>query len=477
MDPQISKQHIHNPINGFHLLSVILILCLAVTALLIQHKSAYGATIIVDTFVDDIIVNGNCTLREAVISANTDSGVDNCTPGSGADTISLPKWIIFLNPVLGEITLESEMEIVGYGPDPNLSVIDGNLVSRIFKRMGPAAAVTIRNLTLRNARDTTGGGGGAFYQGQFYETTFDNVILNNNATDQWGGAIYSGGTITLIDCDVTNNYATGNPAFNSGGAIRSTGELTIIRTNFWNNGLDPSASPGQGGAIYQHTMDPLIVEDSTFRSNEAAAGGAILALGEVHITGSTFYDNDATFAGGAIYSGMSGSLYLTNSTFSKNDGDLRYDGDVWIQNSTFFDYYLTDVTLTSGGGSLTMKNSILYSQHGTNCGTGITSAGYNIANDTSCSLSGTGDIEGVDPKLDFWSDNGGYTWTHALKPGSPAIDAGDPAGCTDDVGSPLITDQRGSHRPIDGDLDGATLCDMGAYEFKPWEIFLPLIMR
>jgi len=39
---------------------------------------------------DDTLVNGNCTLREAIIAANTDTAVDACPAGSGADEIQLP---------------------------------------------------------------------------------------------------------------------------------------------------------------------------------------------------------------------------------------------------------------------------------------------------------------------------------------------------------------------------------------------------
>jgi hypothetical protein len=49
----------------------------------------------------------------------------------------------------------------------------------------------------------------------------------------------------------------------------------------------------------------------------------------------------------------------------------------------------------------------------------------------------------------------------ALLPGSPAIDAGNPAGCTDGSGHLLTTDQRGMPRP---DREDAVGCDVGAYE-------------
>jgi len=42
-----------------------------------------------------------------------------------------------------------------------------------------------------------------------------------------------------------------------------------------------------------------------------------------------------------------------------------------------------------------------------------------------------------------------------------AIDAGNPSGCSDGLGYPLKTDQRGLPRPDSEDRSG---CDMGAFE-------------
>jgi hypothetical protein len=56
---------------------------------------------------------------------------------------------------------------------------------------------------------------------------------------------------------------------------------------------------------------------------------------------------------------------------------------------------------------------------------------------------------------------GGPTLTRKLLPGSKAIDTGNAAGCVDDNGDPITTDQRGVPRPI-----GAH-CDIGAVEFAP----------
>jgi len=58
-------------------------------------------------------------------------------------------------------------------------------------------------------------------------------------------------------------------------------------------------------------------------------------------------------------------------------------------------------------------------------------------------------------------NHGGPTPTIPLQSGSPAIDAGNPSGCTDGAGHLLKTDQRGKPRPDPEDISG---CDPGAFE-------------
>ena len=57
-------------------------------------------------------------------------------------------------------------------------------------------------------------------------------------------------------------------------------------------------------------------------------------------------------------------------------------------------------------------------------------------------------------------NNGGPTETHALLPGSPAIDTGHPSNCP-------ATDQRGETRP--NDYTGVARCDIGAFEIQGQE--------
>jgi hypothetical protein len=77
-------------------------------------------------------------------------------------------------------------------------------------------------------------------------------------------------------------------------------------------------------------------------------------------------------------------------------------------------------------------------------------------------IGGTTHATRIDPRLGALGDNGGSTQTHALLPGSPAIDAGDPAATAGVSGVPLH-DQRGAPwtRVYGGRID------IGAFEVQP----------
>jgi hypothetical protein len=91
----------------------------------------------------------------------------------------------------------------------------------------------------------------------------------------------------------------------------------------------------------------------------------------------------------------------------------------------------------------------------------MVSNGYNMSSDNTCNFHNSGDRNGTNPMLGPLQNNGGPTQTMALPSGSPAIDAGNPSGCTDSKGNLLKTDQRGMPRHDPGNTTG---CDMGAYE-------------
>jgi len=153
---------------------------------------------------------------------------------------------------------------------------------------------------------------------------------------------------------------------------------------------------------------------------------------------STLSGNVATSQGGALNIDYRNDVTISHTTIAGNVG--------YIANSIY---------IQSSSGSFTILNSIIASDNeGKNCTQAdllIVSLGYNISDDASCQLTEPTDLQNTDPLLGLLQDNGGPTETHALLPGSPAIDSGDNGTC------PAV-DQRGVARP-----QGAG-CDRGAVE-------------
>jgi hypothetical protein len=152
----------------------------------------------------------------------------------------------------------------------------------------------------------------------------------------------------------------------------------------------------------------------------------------------------------------------------QSGGGIANGGTLTISNSTLSGNTAYGALGSTGGGiynsaaSATLQNSIVAnSPSGGNCYGTVTSKGYNLGSDSTCNLSGPGDLNNTDPMLGPLQNNGGPTQTMALPSGSPAIDAGNPRGCTDGLGHLLKTDQRGKPRPNPEDTGG---CDIGAYE-------------
>ncbi len=191
----------------------------------------------------------------------------------------------------------------------------------------------------------------------------------------------------------------------------------------------------------------------------------------------TVSNNHSSTDGGGIFVADTRSISLSSSTVARNfaDTDAMYIGDgggiAFGDGCTGFcalpRAYIEN-TIIADNWDLSPGGSIAH-----DCAGELSSEGYNLVEHAGtsthsvCEVSGdlTGVIVGTDPAMAAIADNGGIAttsvhgppWTHALNPGSPAINAGDPAGCRDDDGVVLPYDQR--HAPRIG------RCDLGAYEY------------
>jgi hypothetical protein len=372
---------------------------------------AVPATITVMTAADA----GPGSLRAAIMQADADND---------GDTID------FAPSVKGAITLQSAlpdlsaaMTITGPGSSAlavDRSAAPGTPLFGIFT-VDAGANVAISGLTI------TGG---------------------NTFTNGAGGGISNAGTLTVTGSTISRNRATGDPfASSDGGGIVNEFGGTLMVVGCTISGNLVSGYTGGGGGIFNGGT--LAVTDCTISGNSAVLGGGIANFsGTVTVTDSTLSGNtahgvgDFVGDGGGIDNLFSGTLTVADSTLSGNSADSG--GGI----ANIFNGFM--------GNSLTVVASIFADGPGgtlINSGGMVTSQGHNLFSDAPAVPLDPTDLTDTDPLLGPLADNGGPTFTQALLPGSPAIDAG--------AAVPgVTTDQRGVPRP-----QGAAP-DIGAFESR-----------
>jgi len=222
----------------------------------------------------------------------------------------------------------------------------------------------------------------------------------------------------------------------------------------------------RGGGL-RNVGGTLTLADSAVVNNSAGgSGGGIYNTGVLTITHSSVLSNTAEVTGGGIRTSSAGSntgtLLLRNVTLTNNTAD--YDGNGTGEGGGLY----------RGGGVVLLQNTLVADNFDNSAGTKhpdcsgtLVSQGYNlVGNNSGCNLPPTtGDLIGIqsnpiDPLLGPLQNNGGPTLTHALHPGSPAIDSGSPATPGTGGGACEATDQRNVSRPQ------GPVCDIGAYEAR-----------
>lgn len=362
------------------------------------------------------------------------------------------------------LVLDKNLTLLGAGSA--VTLIDGGLNGRVLQT---TAQVTIDGVTIRNGRIVTPsplifdtGGAGILAGGAL---TLRNSVVMSNSVIGSGGAIFNTGNLVIDNSAILSNTSEGS----AGGIYGYLGTITISRTLLAGN-----ATTGQtGGAL--ESGRPVYMTDVTIRDNTAGSfGGGLVTYGATVLNRVTLQGNRA-LSGAAIFAQV-GGITLTNVTVShniaaNNAGGIQVSGELvslYLQNSTVAYNGRTNSAgtgfngLLSGGSHVRIVNTIFAHNDDRNCGgtdTNWTSAGHNLADDTSCAFTGDGDLQFVDPQLGDLAGYGGATLTHALLPGSPAIDAGDAGAC-------LSVDQRQVARPLDGDGDMTAVCDIGAFEAR-----------
>jgi len=388
----------------------------------------------VDFVVRNTANSGPGSLRAVIADANLAPGSQTITFDPAVFTAA---QIITLTST--PLSVTEPVEIAG--PGAALLTISGNNATRVFMIQ---AGATLTGLTIANAKTTGPGGAVNCSDGLL---TIRHCIITNNSGGR-GAAIYAGQGLLLTDSHLSNNTA-----ISTGGAIEADGTVVIQRSTISGNSADLA-----GGLI---ARDSLLIEDSALTGNVSKStsvpnGGAIFVVDQsvipfgVAIRNSTISGNIGQKSVGGIMVGydatfpFNGTLMIQNCTITNNSSPTGAAGGILLVGGSGSIAIESSIVSGNTGGvaadiSSSSKVTVKSSAIGSSAGFTLTDLGGNLP-------------FGLDLKLSALADHGGSTLTHALLPGSPAINVGsNPAG--------LLTDQRGNGfaRSVGG-------TDMGAFE-------------
>jgi hypothetical protein len=326
---------------------------------------------------NDNVCDADCSLREAVFTAELNFGTDTITFAPN----------VFGTLALGgtEIVIQNQnVNIVGY-TKANILTISGADTNRIFRLNN--ANVALSGMTLANGNSLS------------------------NVASGFGGAVYVEGGSLMLDRVIVQNNSS----------VTNTGGIFLFN-----------------GANHR-------ILNSTFSSNQTggSCGGFNVVGGTMFIANATISHNTANSGGGGFC--ISANTVVRNSTVTGNSVSSLNGAGGGIR--------------PFGGGNLNLGNTIVAGNSAATQpelspidGATITSAGNNHIGDSNGDSIVAGvvyqasDIRDISPLLGGLADNGGAVPTHALLPGSPAINTGDNAKAVDPFdNSALLFDARGAN--------------------------------
>jgi hypothetical protein len=337
---------------------------------------------------------------------------------------------------------------------------------------------------LNNCTISTNSGGQGSHGGQPGWATVD-------SPGGWGGAggsgagIFNIGDLKLSFCVVNDNFA-GNGgdggSFGSGGNAGSGGNgagilnlgTLILKTctisgnycgiggnggqGYGGNGAEGGDGGGGGGIYNASSLDLVSCTITLNGTGEGGNGGNGLSRS----VGSTVAGGEGGYGGGVLNDASKAAVVVRNTLIARNSTS---PGGLDGTNVAYpiFPPVPPSTILVTENGILNLNSP------GPNLVGDFTSQGYNLIEMADGSTGFTNGVNAdqvgsitspIDPLIGPLQMNGGPTPTHALLPGSPAIDQGKSFG--------FHTDQRGYHRPYNytsiPNVPGGDGSDIGAFE-------------
>ena len=362
---------------------------------------AAGGALIVTTADDEMNADGDCSLREAVQAANTNTVVDQCDGTSGDQITFASAYTITLS--LGELLVTEGVDVDASGT-PGV-VVDGNGASRIFDVNAPDETVVFSALTLQNGNSGMGGSsapnaGGAVDLKSGSAAIFNGVNVLTSTAGVNGGGIHGAGNTSIVingggesgfPSLIQGNVAEGAAAGMGGGGVWGAGTVAISGDVTIDGNMATGAA-GSGGGVFNFG-GVLTITGATISNNMAnRAGGGVEDFGDadddtdVTLTNVTLSGNSIATAnpgnGGGLHSG-GGEIVVVGGSVTGNTategGGLWASGSLDVSGGTVIDGNSgTGPAADNGGGGL-------YNEGGT-----MTVSGATITNNTASGTAGSG---------------------------------------------------------------------------------------
>lgn len=332
-----------------------------------------GPALYVTTARDDAdgLHAGGLSLREALANVSA--------PGTRIlfDSAAFASPRIELDPLKGPLVVRSGVLAIDASALSASLVLDGRNATRILE-ISNNAALTLAHLQFVNGRAATGAGlrCAAGSTVSLADCSIESCVATNN-----GGAIASGGRLSLHGCQLLNNTSLRG----SGGALDNSGGIAA----FTDCTISDNSAASRGGGLHNTAGGRMLLQQCAVQHNSASTGGGIYngnTNAEAVLRFSTIVHNASTQAGGGVVN--SNSLNATHTLIACNRRGALPDDFAGAAVSEGFNF-LGASSGSSGFTSIGDVTNLEAHLHGVNFLSGIhytpelaspaTDAGFNTA--------------------------------------------------------------------------------------------------
>lgn len=398
------------------------------------------STITVTSLEDNMDVDGEVTLREAIEAANTDRSVDGSVAGDGADRIRFANGIEGTIELTAALDVLESVEVIGHGSEQTRIAGTDQIEAFVVPEDTETVELTLRALRIRTAEVAVR------HDGESGVLRIVDSRLRKN-----------GSAVRIQDSDL---HIEGSEIFGSNGDTPSDRSIAFGR---------------MGGASSSRRIATIADTRITGNSLATEIRDAQLAVRNVLYTGNhgafSIYNSDGDIDNSSFVSNSSDAIYVFSSNFNSEDEIFVNHGTIvgntGVGISSFARHFKTNVYLTNSVlGSNVLENGASQDIHAdggsaTSSGYGSVVVNYSFLGGTDHgTVNGEGNILGssenpLDPMLGPLQHNGGPVRSMVPESDSPIIDAGaiDEKSFFWSETADVSSDTTGLRRPVGGAPD------------------------